>query len=456
MVSASGVWGVASRQPRVAPTEGIADRPGVRTPLIAAGVVVAVVALALPAGSIRLGVSDSFAPAMLTGIACVDVVSLWLLSAEFQDRGDRRILAMAAAYLWSLILMAGYAAAFPGGISSEPPLAVTPSVAPWMYVFWHGGFPALLGLAWAPWPGRLGPTAPAGRRRSSMMAVFGAVGGAAVVTVALLVAAARSLPVLIHGHDTTAMTRVTAPFVIPVVCAAVLATTRALRERSGPERWVFVATVACLGDLVLTYSAGYRYALGWYVGRSLTILAAAVVLVSMMAGFRRLKADAEFRAAHDQLTGLENRRSALGRLEGLVAEAAAGHGSGFAVVILDLDRFKRINDSFGHEAGDLVLRSVASVAPAVLRPSDVMARYGGEEFLILLPGSSAAAAADVADRVRREVEGLVVPGVGTVTTSLGVSSWRPGLGVVEVLRDADSALYSAKAAGRNRMAVWAA
>ena len=84
-------------------------------------------------------------------MACFDIMSVWLLAGEYLDTGDRRLLGMALAYLWSLLLMGGYALAFPGVVSQHPPLAVTASVAPYLYLGWHVGFPVLLGAAWGPW-----------------------------------------------------------------------------------------------------------------------------------------------------------------------------------------------------------------------------------------------------------------------------------------------------------------
>ena len=146
---------------------------------------------------------------------------------------------------------------------------------------------------------------------------------------------------------------------------------RAVRGRAGPERWSSVAILVCLCDLCLTYSSHYRYSLGWYTGRTLTVTAAAVVLIAMLASFRRLKATAEFNAAYDGLTALANRRSAYDSLAAMIARARRT-GTPLSVVLFDLDHFKQINDNHGHAAGDEVLRSVADTMRQAVRDTDLV------------------------------------------------------------------------------------
>nr|WP_276611897.1 GGDEF domain-containing protein [Kineococcus vitellinus] len=144
-------------------------------------------------------------------------------------------------------------------------------------------------------------------------------------------------------------------------------------------------------------------------------------------------------ARTDALTGLANRRSwdaELGR--------ALERGEPLAVALLDLDHFKRLNDSEGHPAGDRVLRAVADAWRAVLPPGASLARYGGEEFALLLPGASAASAPELAERLR-----AACPAPQTV--SVGLVHRRPGEGAGGLLARADAQLYRAKAAGRDRV-----
>jgi diguanylate cyclase (GGDEF)-like protein len=422
-----------------------------RSTLIVSSIAVLVTLLVLPLGGRHLGATTSYVPAILATVACFDIMSVWLLAGEYLDTGDRRLLGMTLAYLWSLLLMGGYALAFPGVVSHHPPLAVTASVAPYLYIGWHAGFPVLLGAAWGPWPWleRIDDRA---RRRMLAGAVAG-MSGAALATVTGCVLYARRLPVLIHGLDTSSMAKVTAPVALPLVLVSLLVCARAVRGRTGPERWSSVAILVCLCDLCLTYSSRYRYSVGWYTGRTLTVIAAAVVLIAMLASFRRLKAAAEFNAAYDGLTALANRRSAYDSLAALIARARRTH-SKLGVVMLDLDHFKQINDSYGHAAGDEVLRSVAATVRETVRDTDICARVGGEEFVVLLPDADLVDARLVAERLRAQLRARVIPAIGSsVTASLGVAELQPADGTAEhLLHRADQAMYRAKALGRDQVA----
>lgn len=127
----------------------------------------------------------------------------------------------------------------------------------------------------------------------------------------------------------------------------------------------------------------------------------------------------------------------------------------FAVLLLDLDRFKRINDTFGHLAGDAVLKEVAATLSEQLEPGMVLGRYGGEEFAILLPGcTDLAQAKRVAERLRVAVEARLVKSPTSdelleVTVSIGLTLAQRGEGVEDLLNRADECLYMAKMAGRN-------
>lgn len=169
-------------------------------------------------------------------------------------------------------------------------------------------------------------------------------------------------------------------------------------------------------------------------------------------------------AATDPLTGLYNRRYVMGRAKRLLAQSATS-GRPLAVLIADIDHFKRVNDTYGHAVGDAVLLEVAARLRASLRSEDILARIGGEEFLILMPETEAAVAGQVASRICGHVGAKPVladkggPSV-PVTLSIGVASTCPasasGDTIAALLDRADRALYSAKAAGRNQITVDAA
>jgi diguanylate cyclase (GGDEF)-like protein len=160
------------------------------------------------------------------------------------------------------------------------------------------------------------------------------------------------------------------------------------------------------------------------------------------------------RSTLDPLTGLFNRNALDRRLSELDGQPAGNEaGSSHALLLCDLDNFKRVNDQLGHAAGDTVLRDIAGTMRAALRAGDSIYRVGGEEILVVLPGASEADAVGVAERLRRAVRERRPAGVA-VTISVGVAVSKTGpLDTDELVGLADSALYSAKAAGRDRVVV---
>ena len=156
-------------------------------------------------------------------------------------------------------------------------------------------------------------------------------------------------------------------------------------------------------------------------------------------------------ARTDPLTGLANRR-ALGEALQREVGRARRDGRPLAAVALDLDHFKRVNDSYGHATGDRLLVAVGGALLSSVRPYDLAARTGGEELLVLLPGANLVTAAEVAERFRTRIAGLVVDGLPeTVTASAGVAVLEGDEREEGFLARADQALYEAKRLGRNRV-----
>lgn len=160
-------------------------------------------------------------------------------------------------------------------------------------------------------------------------------------------------------------------------------------------------------------------------------------------------------STRDVLTGAYNRRHFDERLAAELAYAER-HRTDLSVLLMDIDHFKAVNDTWGHAAGDRVLAHVARVAMGQIRAEDVFARYGGEEFVVLLRGIALAGAVRAAERIRASVEVLPAAADGhviSVTLSVGCASLReaPRLGSAQLLESADQRLYAAKRAGRNRV-----
>jgi diguanylate cyclase (GGDEF)-like protein len=169
----------------------------------------------------------------------------------------------------------------------------------------------------------------------------------------------------------------------------------------------------------------------------------------------RLQEKLRNQSIRDPLTGLFNRRYLEESLE-LECSRAERSKDPISVVMLDVDHFKRFNDTFGHDAGDIVLKHVSEILRRSIRQGDVACRFGGEEFVVVLPGTGAAEALEVAERVRQSVQKLAVvyrnQSLGRSTVSLGVAVYPvAGETPAELIEAADQALYRAKNAGRDRV-----
>ena len=252
-----------------------------------------------------------------------------------------------------------------------------------------------------------------------------------------LQAAMRALinPVLILG----------APLVLGTAIAAVLRGSRyAAIFLLG---WLPLLGVTVLGSLQLygiapdwTWSDDAALAVGAFEAIVLSL-----GLAERAASVRRQRDQARVLAGVDPLTGLLNRRAWREALEACLREPDA---AGLSVLYLDLDHFKRVNDRLGHAGGDRVLQLFADVLRHALRADDVIGRYGGEEFVVGLVGGDAQA---VAERIRTGLHARSREADMPLTVSIGVTAWRTGEGIDELLRRADAALYAAKHGGRDRV-----
>ncbi|HJV52661.1 MAG TPA: GGDEF domain-containing protein [Noviherbaspirillum sp.] len=230
---------------------------------------------------------------------------------------------------------------------------------------------------------------------------------------------------LIAQNNVSFLLAVSAPFALFLVCAALV--------RPLPE----------LANDVVFY---------------LLTMAIAYVMMAMIRFLRhseaRLEEELLQQATHDSLTGLYNR----GRLNELAVRemsVARRHRRALAVLMLDIDRFKLVNDTYGHDVGDRVIRRLADACRAQVREIDHVGRFGGEEFVCLLPETDRDAAVACAERLRTTIESLRVESpLGEVrfTVSIGVALYDDAYaGWEELLKDADAALYRAKQEGRNRV-----
>ncbi len=231
--------------------------------------------------------------------------------------------------------------------------------------------------------------------------------------------------------------------------------------RQGPVR-VTLAIAAAAGVFAAMASQGALWlaAVPLNIGLGLVVLGGAFSLVSaavwplmrMLDDLEIARVRLDVLATRDELTGVFNRRQFLVLAEREWARCRR-YDMGAAMVMFDVDHFKRVNDQHGHLAGDLMLREIARAAAQTLRHADFLGRFGGEEFIVFLPHTDALGALDVAERIRERVAAIQLEWRGQqirTTVSLGVAT----LGITHdtvgaLIADADRALYTAKDAGRN-------
>jgi diguanylate cyclase (GGDEF)-like protein len=250
-------------------------------------------------------------------------------------------------------------------------------------------------------------------------------------------------------------------FVVSAVTTLVVAFL-AWRRDNRAAGWFLVAwgllealTIATALHLQFSKEAA-ESALLLYYGLPGSMVAAAVLIALGVADRLRDQrlalTDAERRAQSDALTGVLNRRSLLERLDSACLRARA-RGLPIALLFIDLDHFKQINDTHGHPAGDACLKAIIGPIQAELRQSDVIGRYGGEEFVVILSSADAAAAQPIAERIRQRVAEISVPGFGApihLTCSIGIAtSDMLGVWGEHLIARADEAVYAAKRCGRN-------
>ena len=222
-----------------------------------------------------------------------------------------------------------------------------------------------------------------------------------------------------------------------------------LADRGGEPRSAVCVPITILGTPTAVIHATAAVGVGAWTPVSIDRLEGIAAQVGSRLGVLRAMSKSQLQAETDPLTGLLNRRAMEERVRDLREEDMS-----FAVAMADLDHFKRLNDSFGHDTGDRALRTFARVLREAVRDADIVARHGGEEFVIVLPGLDALTAAPVLHRVREKLREAVgtamIPGF-TVSIGVADSSWSTLL--PDLLRAADEALMQAKADGRDRLVI---
>lgn len=431
--------------------------------LLLGGVLLLFAICSLPFLSQPLPEVMPFIPIHAASIVLLEGLTAYILLSHFVVNRQLFFGAVAATYLFMLPLIIIQLLVFPGVFSSGGLLNAGPQSAIWIWVFWHGGFPAMMLLTFfTERHGQQLLASPKARNKWTWLFILVPI---TLATVIALFATWYSylLPSLIKANSYQQLLE--SPIAILVWLVNALALLLMIRRSQTGDImpvWLSVALFASLLDVTLTLVAGQRYSLGWYAARVNSTFSASVVLGVLLWEMNRLYREVQKDNQQlyeltmlDALTGCFNRRYLDKRLSQELAIAARQHNC-IGVLLLDVDHFKRFNDRYGHLMGDKCLQHVASLMQATLqRPADFVARYGGEEFVIVLPDTDSTGAMQVAERIRRMVqqEAIIIENIPVqVTASLGVAVSEDGkMNATDLINRADQALYQAKAQGRNQV-----
>lgn len=440
--------------------------PAQRRIALGLAVCITLVALAtLPFARTPGPVIAAFVPAGVTAVILLDLVTALLFLLQFRQHGRASTLVLACTYLYTGLVVIPYIMVFPGVFSADGLLGAGSQSAAWMWLFWHGGFPALLLVHAAVLRREQRGNVPPRRHDAALLP--------AALAVLLLVIALGALATLGHDWLPAVIQRdnyhpPATPGIGLAVClvnlAALIVLWLVMRRRTVTQLWLLIAMLAFLFDTAISLAAGARYTLGWYVARANSLLCAGAVLGAFVYEFHRLQVHlsaANLRLAEmadtDVLTGLGNRRSFDRQLAQEWARAMR-NDEDLGLLLLDIDHFKAYNDCYGHQAGDACLKRVAdAIRDRLRRPGDFAARYGGEEIAIILPRTGRDSALHVAQVLCDTIARLGIEHsaseTGFVTCSIGVAVRIAGSpqDASTLFADTDAALYRAKDAGRNQV-----
>jgi diguanylate cyclase (GGDEF)-like protein len=403
-------------------------------------------------------------------MALVEALTAYFLALQFRFTKNTYFAALSGAFSYVAVLVFSQMLVFPAVFSKTGFFGAGPQSSIWLWAEWHTGFPAFVIIALLLQAYEKGRET-LYRGRGIGVALMAAGPLAAVLLAIFTITQSGVLPVLITGGSYAALREspVTA-CIIGLTLGAMLACTLITRLRDQLSLWLTIALLANLSDAAMTLASPIRYSLGWYAGRSVSLLSAAFVFCVFIFEFSRL---------YDRLTAANEMLAERAFLDGLTGAFNRGYFNDqfprefrrasreryeLSVLLIDVDHFKTYNDHFGHQLGDVCLISlVAAMQRVTKRPADFVARYGGEEFVMVLPRTGAAGASCVAHDLQTAIATLGLhrsdTPAGAVTVSLGIASYDPraqSFGADELIRRADNALYQAKQEGRNTIRLFAA
>jgi diguanylate cyclase (GGDEF)-like protein len=432
---------------------------------------VLVLAVVIPFAGVPLLKVTAFIPSYESAMAFCDLMTAVLLFGRVTRRRSLAFLALASGYLFNATIIVVHLLTFPGAFSDAGLLGANPQTTAWLYVFWHGGFPLFV-LGYALLPERDGESAYL-RKNAGWAVIFSAIGVVAVVAALTLLATVGHdvLPTIIQAGNYSLMISTGASPTILTLSALALFALLRRRERTVLDVWLMVVISIWLFDIILSaVVSSSRYDLGWYAGRSYGLVAACCLLIILLFEMNRLydrlnaalataqtlELDLTFRAENDSLTGLPNRALFYDRLTMAMARCRRSNNL-MALLYVDIDNFKAINDNLGHAAGDELLRSFAQRLSQCVRASDTVARLGGDEFTVILENlSSRETALSVVDKLMTATRRPFGIGGNDVQAraSIGIAYFTDKeIKADALIKQADSALYRAKERGRNDYSV---
>jgi len=446
-------------------------------------------------GQVQLAPYPQFSTFYATYVLVLDAITSIVLFGHFRYRRRLSYAVLASAYLFKALVMVPFLLTFPGGLLERDPVVGGPQSSAWVWTFWHFAFPIFVSVAALIHRHTSDAALPLLRLAATRSI---AIVVAVTLTVLCLVGVTRfhdQLPALIDlsRKSVTPAFYVTCTLTgLATIIPAIYCWREGRRHQTILHLWLALTLFASLADVLISLGTTTRYSVGWYFGRIESMIAASVLLILFLAETNRLHSrltvamndlldrnkqlaallqekealvaslrDSEEQirqlAYYDPLTELPNRRLLLDRLAQALNHARRKRCS-LAIMFTDLDHFKEVNDTFGHDAGDKLLTEVAGRMTGCLRRGDTASRSGGDEFIIVLPEiAHPEDAALVAEKIIDVLGEPVDLGVGgmhrvKVSISIGIAIY-PIDGtddVRDLLQKADQAMYAAKAEGRNQ------
>lgn len=407
-------------------------------------------------GNVRGPVIPAFFAIMTSATGLAALLTAYLLMSQFLATGMPLLAAAASGYAIFGLVSLPNLMALPG-IENTQGYSISASV--WLWAIWHTAFPGIIAI-WLLLNGDADETVLQPRLRASWMArwVAGTAAFALIVDLGPFTWV-RYLPPLSDERGVLSpLWYRTVPLTIALATVfSAYALLRRSRYWSVMHVWLSVSLLANLGDAFLGTISEGRFTASWYLAKVEALLAMGMLLVVLLGKVGSLYREAAERAATDELTQLPNRRSGFNHLD-WVLDYCARQGELVGVLMIDVDEFKAYNDTYGHVAGDVCLKAIATALQSSGRSTDIFARYGGEELLGVLPAAGAEGTKTVGERARASVERLAIPHVnshhGRVTISVGGAFGKAGtVDREQLIAAADAALYHAKNSGRNRVIV---